>query len=216
VKGWLILSLVADLGSVLVASQLLRRAVPSRERSDFLRAGSTTSWDVGQLGKLGGPVGAFVMAVLAEPSVVGRIDLVCERLAEVDVETKDIALQMAMLARAVFAMGALFGIVVVAQEIGGASGWMAAWGLAPVGLGATAAVCCHWMGRVASTGAERRRQSWDALSRLLVRPHMPGSCLVGGDPKVGVDAESCPNNRPGETRDPQPRLRASPEVESPD
>jgi hypothetical protein len=177
----------AVVGILVMGCRLLRRAAACAEVSDFRRVGDRLHWNIEQFGGLAGPVGAFVREVLAETSVAGRIDLVCERLAEVDVETRQVPCRLAMLARTTLVMGGFCGIILVSQAVRDRSGSMVVVGLAPVVLSGAAAFCCRWMGRMVSSELEFRRQSWDLLSRLLLRPHMAGLCVEGGAPDAAPD-----------------------------
>jgi hypothetical protein len=196
VVGWLVISLAAVVGTLVTGYRLQRRAVACAERSDFRGVGNRLDWDVTRFSDLPGPVGAFVREVLAEPSDAGRVDLVCERLAEVDAETRQIPHRLAMLARTVLVMGGLCGISLVAQAVREHSGSTVILGLAPVLISAVAAFCCRWMGRMVSSEIECRRQSWDSLSRLLLRPHMPGLHVEGVSPGTAPDDDRHASVRP--------------------
>lgn len=177
--GYLILSLVVALVPLLWGWQLQRRALPTDEGRDFFQLGTVARWNEERVQGLSGPIGEFVRAVKSEPSQFGRIDLMCERLADVDAQTKQLAVQYTMLVRTVLALGGLLSVVVISGAIRARAAWQIAWGLLPFALAAISAFWCHWMGRVVSCRVGERRRNWDALSRLLVGPHMSGSHVEG-------------------------------------
>jgi hypothetical protein len=177
--GYLILSLVVALVPLLRGRQLQRQALPIDEGKDFLKLGSATQWHRERAASLRGPIGEFVRAVNSETSQFARIDLMCERLADVDSQTRQIAEQYTMLVRTVLALGGLFSVVVVGGAVRARAAWQVAWGLLPFIFAAFSAFWCHWMGRMVSCRVAERRRNWDALSRLLVGPHMSGSHVEG-------------------------------------
>lgn len=185
--GWLFLSLVAVLAPLLWSRRLVERALPKEERLDFRCLGKAARSQEAQLRSLSGPVGEFVRTVLTDPSPAGRVDLVCERLAEVDAETSQLSAQIAMTARTILAAGGLITIWVVADAIGQKPGWRVAWGLLPLVIAGQGSFLCHWMGRAASGRVDERRRNWDALCRLLVRPHMSAPRFDGDVPIDGAD-----------------------------
>ncbi len=187
--GWLILSLVTVLAPLLWSWQMVQRALPKGERLDFLRLGKGAHPQEVQLRSLSGPVGDFVRTVLTDSSPAGRVDLVCERLAEVDAETSQLSAQITMTARTVLAAGGLITIWVIAGTIGQQPGWQIAWGLLPLAIGGQGSFLCHWMGRAASGRVNERRRNWDALCRLLVGPHMSGPCFEGDAPSDGSEPD---------------------------
>jgi hypothetical protein len=196
VLGWSIFFLAAVVGILLMGWRLLRRATGKAERSDFLRMGNRLHWDTTRFDDLPGPIGVFVQGVLAEPSVASRIDLVCERLAEVDFETRQVPYRLAMLGRTVLVMGGLFGIILVSHAVREHSGSMAGLAFVPILLSSAAALCCRWMGRLVSSDIEFRRGSWDVLSRLLLRSHMPGLCVEGDTLSAAPDDPCYAPTRP--------------------
>jgi hypothetical protein len=187
--GWLILSLVALLAPLLWGRRLVQRALPKAEWLDFLRLGKVADWKAARLCSLSGPVGDFVRLVLADPSPGGRVDLVCERLAEVDAETSQLSAQIAMTARTVLAAGGLLSILFVSGAIGKEPAWQVAWGFLPLVTAGQGSFLCYWMGRAASGRVDQRRRNWDALCRVLVRPHMSGPCFAGDAPSNGLDPD---------------------------
>jgi hypothetical protein len=186
--GWLILSLVTAIAPLLRGWQSLRRALPRDEGLDFLRLGAGAQWQEARLRELEGPVGDFVRTMLSEPSLAGRVDLLCERLAEVDSETSQIAEKFTMLVRTVLAVGGLLSVVIISGAVRERAGIQMAWGLLPTTLAACSAFWCYWMGRAVSSRVRERRRNWDTLCRLLERPHMSGSLPEGDAGSPGADA----------------------------
>jgi hypothetical protein len=185
--GWLILSIVAAIAPLLWGWQSLRRALPREEALDFLRLGAAAHWQEARLRELAGPVGDFVRTLLSEPSLAGRVDLLCERLAEVDSETSQIAEKFTMLVRTVLAVGGLLSVVIIGGAVRERAGIQMAWGLLPAALAACSAFWCYWMGRAVSRRVHERRRNWDTLCRLLERPHMSGSLPAGDAGSPGAD-----------------------------
>lgn len=178
--GWSIFSLVTSLVPVLWGWQLLRRALPKGERVDLSCLAKGKRWEAAQLRTLTGTVGDFAREVFAEGTEAGRVDLVCERLASVDAETRQFSVRLRMLGRTVFAGGAFMSILLISQAVQAGVSQRIVIAFAPAVACTASALCCYWMGRVFSSPIEDRRRVWDALSRALVVPHMSGPHM-GGD-----------------------------------
>lgn len=177
--GWCILSLVVAVVPLLRGWQLLRHALPRSEQLDFQLLGPASRWQLSAVHNLSGPIGGFVRTFVAEPSLAGRIDLLCERLGEVDSETHQIASQYSTMVRAVLAAGGLLSVIIVTSAVRKQAGWEIVWGLLPALLSALVAFWCYWMGQLVSHRSGERRRNWDALCRMLEGPHMSWPAVAG-------------------------------------
>lgn len=201
VIAWLFLSLVVSLASLWIGRTWSERASARLEVVDFKAVSGCTRWDVDRLRRLPGPVGEFVRQWQAETAEALRLDLLCERLSDVDVDTRQIATRLGRLGRLQVAVGMLLGIVLVLQSLRDSTPSVAFLGVAPPAAGLLSAFLLNWMGRAAGQAAESRRREWDALSRWLMRPHMIRSCEVVGDPLRGHRGGHRTEARCGESED---------------
>ncbi|MGC4065404.1 MAG: hypothetical protein QM784_12300 [Polyangiaceae bacterium] len=143
-----------------------------------------------------GTVWQFVESVRVEPALVVRADLVAERLAEVDWETRGVALRVGMWARVALYFGAAASVVSVCKVLGRPLGVDVLAAFVPFSLGAAAASVGFWVGRWADTQATQRRWAWDRLSAAQLRPLLaeqisapePQQCSMRDEEK-----RSCPS-----------------------
>ena len=196
--GWLVLALVVLSLPIFWASQLLARALPKAEAVDFAqinqwRRCETDAGLVRRLVELPGPVGEFARAGHAALDAADRVDVLCERLAEVDTATKSIAAQLSMLTRTVLAAGGFIGIIALISATneyvsGGFDPARSIVAVFPLGLSGVVAFRCHWIGRAISSRIQERRRAWDRLCRLLEGPHMSG---LDADPAGELSQQTC-------------------------
>lgn len=122
---------------------------------------------------LPGPLGEFLRTVRAEATRAGRVDLLAERMAQVDDETSGIGMRIRMWARVVlFSAGAL-SLVALGECLRQPQSHSFLQALMPIALGSAVAVGLYRVGRTAGVEVESRRQAWDALSDALLRPLLP-------------------------------------------
>lgn len=166
---WIVATSLAAWWSTYLAHRLVRTALPPCERVDFQHLGTHATWNIERTSSLPGPVGDFVRRVSAENADADRIDLVCEKLGEVDEQTTQIPERLTRLARCVAALGGAISVLMVSRAIGQQGGLAAAAGGGPILIGGAAAFRCWWLGRAAKDRLTLRRQNWDALSRCLLK-----------------------------------------------
>lgn len=169
VLGWIVLTSLAASLSILCAHKLVKRALPSRECLDFQRFGSSANWRIEQSEALSGPVGEFVRRLSVEITEADRIDLVCQRIAEIDEQTTLVPERLGMLARCMLAFGGTIAVVMASRAIGQHDAVAACVAMVPLMLGGMAAFRCWWLGRTSREPIAQRRRNWDTLSRVLLR-----------------------------------------------
>lgn len=156
--------------SVLVASavRIVRRALPTEEQLAFQQAGSVTQWTIQRIAALSGPIGDFAREVLECSTVADRVDLICERLASIDLDTDHIEERANMFARCALAIAAV-------TFVGGATSCLHHPMLPPmVGVvilsvsGLFSGLYCWRLGRRTKTAIDQRRRDWDHLAQLLL------------------------------------------------
>jgi hypothetical protein len=181
VTRWFVSALIAlpVLVPPLLAYLHVLRADPKGERLDFLSAGNSADWDLEHFCTLRGPVGQFVRKIVAETTIGEKVDLICERIADVDAQTNQSDQRFAMLARMALAAGGFAGVVLTSQGIRQAAMADTTWGILAFLLAAVFALSCYWMGRLARHAALARRCAWDALEVMLLRRYLPA--------KAGID-----------------------------
>lgn len=189
--GWIVATLLAAYWSTRFAHGLIRGALPANEPFDLPRLASLASWNLERCVSLPGPVGDFVRRVSAQTTDADRIDLICERLAEVDEQTTQIPKQLTMLARCIAALGGAVSVLMASRAIGQQAGLAAVAGVLPMLIGGAAAFRCWSLGRAAKARITQRRRNWDTLSRcLLQQPGVSFPTPASVDQPGGPD-ETC-------------------------
>lgn len=117
-----------------------------------------------------GAVGQFLRQLSLESREAERVELLRERLAEVDWATWGVAGRIGAWGRVALFSGSAAAIGQLSSTMAASQPGLSAYALIPFACGALFAVGCHWIGRATGKAAEERRQAWDALSAAIVRP----------------------------------------------
>lgn len=161
-------ALLGFLTLLLVATRIVRRALCAVERASFRAAGDRAGWTAQGFAARPGSIGDFAREALNCLTEIDRVDLICERLASVDLETSFIQQRLGMLARCALAVGgsALVGALTcclrrpsIAAILDGT--------VLPV-LALLLAVHCWRLGRQTRTAIHERRCDWDRFSQVLL------------------------------------------------
>jgi hypothetical protein len=149
--------------------RIVRRAVPPGEMEELevLARRNPESMDSVALT---GSVWRFVESVRLEPTLSLRMDLIAERLSEVDLDTTAVAARVGMWARVALYFGAGATVASVGRHLGRPLGIESLGVFGPFLLGAGMASTCLWLGRWANARAGQRRWAWDRLSATRLRP----------------------------------------------
>jgi hypothetical protein len=167
------LSVVAGVIAFLGAVWIAVSAAPQAEMAELRKVSVKPGWGPSELSGLSGPIGLFVREFQCEEDSAARLDKVSERLAEVDIETWDIEKRVGMWARVALFSGVACSIAILCGALGSMQRIQPYRLLLPFTIGATTALGCWVVGRVAGVAATERRRAWDTLSTILLRPLFP-------------------------------------------
>jgi hypothetical protein len=143
------------------------------EMAELRKISLKPTWGIEELLRLSGPVGQFVRDIRGETVRSVVIEMVSERLSEVDNATWEVEKRVGMWARVTFFSGVGCSVAYLCERLGSVPGLPLARLLLPFTIGATSALVCGWIGRVAGGAASERRRAWDTLSAALLRPLLP-------------------------------------------
>ncbi|HMA96594.1 MAG TPA: hypothetical protein VKP30_28105 [Polyangiaceae bacterium] len=176
----LVFAFIGLLALVASAVRIVRRALPTEEQLAFQQAGSETQWTIQGIAALPGPIGGFAREVLECSADADRVDLLCERLASIDLDTDYVEQRVNMLARCALAITAV-------TFVGGATSCLQHPTLpAIVGVvilsfsGLFSGLFCWRIGRQTKTAIDQRRRDWDQVAQLLLSSTSTGP--FEGDP----------------------------------
>jgi hypothetical protein len=162
--GWVVAA-----GCVLLSMQRLRsvtllvRQDPERALEGFKPATRERGL---QIAARGGSIGALVGEVLGAPDRAHAIATINERLADVGAELDRGADVPKAAARIALAAGTMFALLELARGLShGTVTW--GWGVAAFAGGLVGAAASAELGRLTKAQAERCREAWNRLARLL-------------------------------------------------
>lgn len=166
--GYVLISSASATCAALWGHKTLVRALPPDESADFRLAGRLAKWELSQLSDLRGPVGSFVRRFMAETDERERVDLVCERQAQVDLETTDVGRRLERLARCILAVGATLTVIAASRAAAAQDSAAGLGALFPLAVSVAAALYGRYSVRHTSDRIAERRRDWDRLSSFLL------------------------------------------------